>query len=194
MKPSDRYLKIVEWSDEDQCYVGSMPGWIGKCCHGDDEEKVYRRLCRIVDEWIEIYENEGIPVPPATTGKKYSGKFHLRLGSELHQALAIRALQSDNSLNSYCVKLLKSNITEIAIKKYRNRNELKEEASPYERAGHFLGVTKSCISDLGQNDRLHRNVSKSPAQVLLDLAGSWEDPRPAKQILNELKSARKGFN
>ncbi len=26
MRPSDRYLKIVEWSDEDQCYVGTCPG------------------------------------------------------------------------------------------------------------------------------------------------------------------------
>ena len=29
MKDRDRYLKIVEWSEEDNCYVGSVPGWIG---------------------------------------------------------------------------------------------------------------------------------------------------------------------
>jgi hypothetical protein len=26
MKDSARYVKIVEWSDEDKCYVGSSPG------------------------------------------------------------------------------------------------------------------------------------------------------------------------
>ena len=26
MKDSARYAKIVEWSEEDQCYVGSAPG------------------------------------------------------------------------------------------------------------------------------------------------------------------------
>lgn len=191
MKPRDRYLKIVEWSDEDQCYIGSVPGWIGKCCHGDDEEKVYRQLSGIVDEWIETYENEGIPVPPATTGKKYSGKFHLRLGSELHQALAIRALQTGTSLNSYCVQLLKLDITGMTIKNYIYKNELKEKVSPYERAGYLLGVAKSDISDLGRNHRPHRINSKSPAQVLLDLAGSWEDPRPTEQIINEIEDARK---
>lgn len=36
MKERDRYIKIVGWSDEDQCYIGSVPGWIGKCCHGDN--------------------------------------------------------------------------------------------------------------------------------------------------------------
>jgi len=38
MKERDRYLKIVEWSEDDRCYVGSVPGWIGKCCHGSSEE------------------------------------------------------------------------------------------------------------------------------------------------------------
>ncbi len=28
MKDSARYIKIVEWSEEDQCYVGSSPGSI----------------------------------------------------------------------------------------------------------------------------------------------------------------------
>ena len=26
MRESARYVKIVEWSDEDQCFVGSCPG------------------------------------------------------------------------------------------------------------------------------------------------------------------------
>ncbi|RLA47082.1 MAG: toxin-antitoxin system HicB family antitoxin, partial [Gammaproteobacteria bacterium] len=25
MRNRDRYLKIVEWSDEDQCYIGRVP-------------------------------------------------------------------------------------------------------------------------------------------------------------------------
>jgi hypothetical protein len=28
MKASAKYAKIVEWSEEDQCYVGSAPGLI----------------------------------------------------------------------------------------------------------------------------------------------------------------------
>ena len=66
MKDRDRYLKIVEWSEEDKCYVGSVPGRISPCCHGDSEEKVYCQLCRIVDEWLEIYKKDGAPLPPST--------------------------------------------------------------------------------------------------------------------------------
>lgn len=69
MKESARYVKIVEWSDEDQCYVGQCPGIIGPCCHGDDEAAVYAELCRIVDEWIETMLHDGKSLPPATAGR-----------------------------------------------------------------------------------------------------------------------------
>jgi predicted HicB family RNase H-like nuclease len=110
MKKKDRYLKIVEWSDEDQCYVGSIPGWIGKCCHGDNELKVYHQLCQILEEWIEIYAEDKIPLPSRITAKKYSGKFQLRIDSDLHKALAIKAMQADESLNNFCGKILKKTI------------------------------------------------------------------------------------
>ena len=50
MNDSARYIKIVQWSDEDQCFVGECPGMIGPCCHGDDEAAVYAELCGIVEE------------------------------------------------------------------------------------------------------------------------------------------------
>jgi len=107
MKKRDHYLKIVEWSEEDQCYVGSIPGWIGKCCHGNNEENVYLQLCQILDEWIELYENDKIPLPTSISGKKYSGKFQLRVDSDLHKTLAIKAMQANESLNSFCGKILR---------------------------------------------------------------------------------------
>jgi len=110
MKKKDCYLKIVEWSDEDQCYVGSIPGWIGNCCHGDNEEEVYHQLCQILDEWIEIYEEDKIPLPSNITAKKYSGKFQLRIDRDLHKVLAVRAMQANESLNSFCGKILRKTI------------------------------------------------------------------------------------
>ena len=110
MKARDQFIKLVEWSEEDQCYVGSIPGWVGSCCHGDNEEKVYHELCQIADEWIDIYNKEGLPLPQQTN-KTYSGKFQLRLGSSLHKALTLRALQTGDSLNNFCVKMLKQSLS-----------------------------------------------------------------------------------
>jgi predicted HicB family RNase H-like nuclease len=106
VKRSDRYLKIVEWSDEDRCYVGTCPGLMLGGVHGSDEAKVYQELCQVVEEWIEIHEEDGEPLPPETAGREYSGKFVLRVGKELHKKIAIDALRAGKSLNSYCVELL----------------------------------------------------------------------------------------
>ena len=71
MKASARYAKIVEWSDEDQCFVGSAPGLLFGGCHGTDEQKVFAELCQIVDEVIELYEKDGKALPPSTAGRDF---------------------------------------------------------------------------------------------------------------------------
>jgi predicted RNase H-like HicB family nuclease len=74
MKESAKYAKIVEWSEEDQCFVGSCPGLIYGGCHGDDEKQVFEELCSIVEEVIEIYKKDNKPLPPPTSGKDYANK------------------------------------------------------------------------------------------------------------------------
>ena len=101
-----RYMKIVEWSDEDGCFVGSAPPLIGQCCHGKDETKVYSQLCRIVEEWIAILETDGRELPEPLDAKKFSGKFVLRVEPALHRRLAAKALAAGESLNGFCVKAL----------------------------------------------------------------------------------------
>lgn len=105
-----KYIKIVEWSDEDNCYIGSIPGFLGPCCHGDNEQEVYKQLCKILDEWIETHESDQIPLPEETISKEYSGKFVLKVNKEPHKLLAIKALQSNLSLNQLCENLLKNSI------------------------------------------------------------------------------------
>ena len=63
MNDSDRYVKVVEWSDVDNCYVGTVPGLIYVGCHGDDRQQVHEELCQIVEEVIEIFRADGTPLP-----------------------------------------------------------------------------------------------------------------------------------
>ena len=69
MNDSARYVKVVEWSEADQCYVGSAPGLVYGGCHGDDERLVFEELCRIVEEAVALYRVDGRPLPPATSGR-----------------------------------------------------------------------------------------------------------------------------
>ena len=66
MKLSNQYLKIVEWSEEDGCYVGTAPGLIYGGVHGDSEIEVYKELIEAVEEALELYQKDGKMLPPPT--------------------------------------------------------------------------------------------------------------------------------
>ena len=70
MRDADRYVKVVAWSDEDGCYVGSSPGLFFSGCYGDDERQVFDELCEIVAEQVALYVEDGQPLPPPTTSRE----------------------------------------------------------------------------------------------------------------------------
>jgi predicted HicB family RNase H-like nuclease len=101
MKKNDKrkLMKVIEWSDEDQCYIGSALPLIGPCCHGKDEMSVLRQLNDIIESWSHVS-------PLKEPQKSYTGKFLLRISPELHKTLAIKAQQQQTSLNRYCEEQL----------------------------------------------------------------------------------------
>ncbi len=74
MKDSARYIKLVEWSEEDQAFVGQCPSIIGPCCHGQDEAQVFAELCDIVEDWIATLQRNGQPLPPPTAGHNIAAR------------------------------------------------------------------------------------------------------------------------
>ena len=61
------YLKWVRWSEEDGCFIGSIPDLCGDCCHGDSQMEVFAELLVIHDEWIELFKADSKPMPEART-------------------------------------------------------------------------------------------------------------------------------
>ncbi len=111
MKKSSQYLKIVEWSEEDRCFVGRCPELMEGGVHGRNEQKVFAELCEVIDEWIRQSERDNEELPPGMAGKKYSGKFNLRLDKTLPERLAIEAVKQGKSLNAYCAEALEDQIS-----------------------------------------------------------------------------------
>ncbi|MDJ0938418.1 MAG: hypothetical protein QNJ00_01510 [Woeseiaceae bacterium] len=64
------YMKIVEWSDEDQCFIGRVPGLALGGVHGKSERRVFDRLCKLVDEWVNIHEADGAPLVPPSAERR----------------------------------------------------------------------------------------------------------------------------
>lgn len=85
MKKSALYAKIVEWSEEDQCVIGSAPGLVYGGCRGADEKEVFDQLCQIVEEIIDLYHKEGpsrrqplagiLPIPCSRSHNKSASTF-----------------------------------------------------------------------------------------------------------------------
>ena len=63
MKTSDQYHKWVEWSEEDQTYLGKCPDLITGI-HGDDPLQVYADLCDVAEDVVRHFESNGRPLPP----------------------------------------------------------------------------------------------------------------------------------
>ena len=105
-RPAGRYVKMVKWSDEDGCFIGSAPPLIGQCCHGQTENEVLRQLGVIVEDVLEMKLKYGDPIPASTAGKKFSGKFLVRLSSDLHRKVAVMALSRGKSLNDFVIDAL----------------------------------------------------------------------------------------
>lgn len=55
-----RNAKIVEWSEKDECYVGSCPDLLYGGCHGDDKQEVFAELCEIVEENVDPKTRESL--------------------------------------------------------------------------------------------------------------------------------------
>ena len=62
MKPVDTYHRWVEWSDEDQVYIGKCPDLITGI-HGDDPVEVFKELQEVVQEVVDHIEKTGRKLP-----------------------------------------------------------------------------------------------------------------------------------
>ena len=62
MKTIDKYHKWVEWSEEDQVYIGKCPDLITGV-HGDDPKQVYSDLCEVIEDVINHFVSEKRPLP-----------------------------------------------------------------------------------------------------------------------------------
>ncbi|MES2996578.1 MAG: helix-turn-helix domain-containing protein [Verrucomicrobiota bacterium] len=63
--PAARYPLHVRWSDEDDAYIGSIPGLAGDCCHADTPEDVLSQLKGIAEDLVDYLRAEGKALPPA---------------------------------------------------------------------------------------------------------------------------------
>ncbi|ALB42583.1 MULTISPECIES: type II toxin-antitoxin system HicB family antitoxin [Nostocales] len=71
---SYHYTVIIQWSQEDNCFVVSLPEW-GEFCHthGDTYQEALENAQEVLEMLIESCLQDGEPLPePKTLGKSLS--------------------------------------------------------------------------------------------------------------------------
>jgi predicted RNase H-like HicB family nuclease len=63
------YSMIIEWSDEDQTFIVTVPELPGCRTHGDTYEEAVKQGIDAMEGWIEVAKKMGWPLP---TPKKFA--------------------------------------------------------------------------------------------------------------------------
>ncbi len=96
------YSARIEYSDEDECFVGRVAGIRDIISfHGESVKEIRQAFKEAMDFYLETCAERG-----ETPNKPYSGKLMLRVPPELHAGVAAAAEVSGKSINQWAVEML----------------------------------------------------------------------------------------
>lgn len=94
-----KYAIVVVYSDEDEGYVATVPELPGCSAFGDTEEEAIREVKIAASLWLSAAKKAGRKVPESIVGKKFKGRFPLRIPEDLRRKLELEAKRKGVSLN-----------------------------------------------------------------------------------------------
>jgi predicted HicB family RNase H-like nuclease len=112
-----KYTYRIDWSEEDDCFLGRCLEFPSLIAHGDTRELTLKEIQLVVLESVKwmIGDREELPIPLSI--RTYSGKLSLRIPPETHKRLAIEAAEEKISLNQLLTSYLESRQGTVSIKK-----------------------------------------------------------------------------
>ncbi len=99
------YQGSVEFSPEDDCFYGKVLGLKGTLIsyEGTSVEDIRRDFEESVDFYLESCKERGVEA-----AQPYSGKFMVRISSDLHRDIAALAAEAGTTINDFVQKTLYS--------------------------------------------------------------------------------------
>ena len=96
---NDRYTYRVTWSEDDNEYVGLCAEFPSLSWLASTPETALKGIRKLVAEVVADMKETGEEAPNPIAGRSYSGKFMVRVPSDVHRKLAVQAAESGVSLN-----------------------------------------------------------------------------------------------
>jgi predicted RNase H-like HicB family nuclease len=102
----DKYSASVQWSDEDNGFIATIPELPGLSAFGNTRDEALEELMIAKGAFLKVYKEDGCQLPEPDILNTYSGQIRLRLPKSLHAELTRVAKSERLSFNSYVVYLL----------------------------------------------------------------------------------------
>lgn len=100
------YGFVVQFSEEDGCYVASVPELRFCQAHGDTAEEAVAAAEEAVQLQLEEFQEEDHAAPSPRHRSGYSGRFQVRVPKSLHRQLVQLAELEGTSLNAFIATTL----------------------------------------------------------------------------------------
>ena len=95
----NHYTYRVTWSQEDGEYVGLCAEFPSLSWLAPTPEKALAGVRHLAGEVVVDLQSAGEPVPDPLSERQYSGRFMVRVPSQVHRALATEAAEQGVSIN-----------------------------------------------------------------------------------------------
>lgn len=110
------YFGRVEFDDSVNAFVGSVVNCRDTITfQATDVASLVEAFHDSVDDYLDWCASEGVQPE-----KPYSGKLQLRLGEELHKAVALAAAAEGESINAYITRKLREDVED----QYQSRGKI----------------------------------------------------------------------
>jgi len=96
---NDRYTYRVNWSAEDEEYVGLCAEFPSLSWLASSPEAALNGIRKVVAKVVKDLRANGEPIPEPLASRRFSGKFMVRVPPEVHRHLAVEAAEAGVSLN-----------------------------------------------------------------------------------------------
>jgi predicted HicB family RNase H-like nuclease len=106
LSPVDHYTYRLAWSDKNKEFIATVVEFPSLSWIAGTREGALDGLTAVVADVLEDMAAEGEEIPAPWDERTFSGKFNLRLGSDLHKKVALEAAERRESMNTYVIKQL----------------------------------------------------------------------------------------
>ena len=118
-KDLNHYLKlpytfIIEWSDVDDCFLGSIVELEHNMTCGQTRDEVFNNLNEALVSYVKTSLDNNLEIPEPLKVEDFKGSITYRTSKERHYKLAKQARLNGKSINAFIDEVIGEKLKEVA--------------------------------------------------------------------------------